>query len=427
MKKFYVTMVALLVASVCFAQEFTPRPVHAYTPKYKASATPVLQKQARTAEETWVLYPQVVSDFWGGSPERDGYPLQIDSNGLIHPTTGAPWHPNFHSWSQVYDFNNEIYDEVAGEGGISFTNTASLRIDSISVLKGYFRNNINVNLVDTFILGILTDIPEDSLMQLVVSANETPLIKFYAIDYDAATGVQKNAVIFKYPLTAAHENVVDEQGFFTPDYIDMGINLNNITSKVWSIAYTFKRGYPVDVNADLDTMSTFTAFTLTDPRAGYYPWTTAGELIIFEDHLYNYNQGGLVMTDQAYNLGSPSDWDYGIYYPTALLPFEMVYPFMMVKIACDDCAYVGGGVGIQEVEAKKLTVRPNPASDNFVVELAGEGTAQIELYNLLGQNVYNESVNQTSATISVNGLKSGIYMLKVVQNNKVYTSKVVVK
>jgi hypothetical protein len=59
--------------------------------------------------------------------------------------------------------------------------------------------------------------------------------------------------------------------------------------------------------------------------------------------------------------------------------------------------------------------------------MSGEGVAQIQLFNLMGQVVYSDNVNTATTIVNVNNLNSGIYMLRVTQNGKVYTSKVIVK
>ncbi|HPS71612.1 MAG TPA: T9SS type A sorting domain-containing protein, partial [Bacteroidales bacterium] len=67
------------------------------------------------------------------------------------------------------------------------------------------------------------------------------------------------------------------------------------------------------------------------------------------------------------------------------------------------------------------------ATDNFTVTLVDNTTASIQLYNIVGQMVYSQTTSEQAATINVADLTSGIYMLKVSQSGKTYTTKVVVK
>lgn len=91
-------------------------------------------------------------------------------------------------------------------------------------------------------------------------------------------------------------------------------------------------------------------------------------------------------------------------------------------MTCNDC----GVVNVPEIEKNNLTVYPNPATNKFTVDLGNDEKANIQLFNLVGQQVYNETITG-SAQVNVSNLHSGVYMLKVNQNGKVTTTKVVVK
>jgi hypothetical protein len=60
------------------------------------------------------------------------------------------------------------------------------------------------------------------------------------------------------------------------------------------------------------------------------------------------------------------------------------------------------------------------------VNLGNDEKANIQLFNIVGQLVYNENIVGT-AQVNVANLHTGVYMLKVNQNGKVYTTKVVVR
>ena len=92
-------------------------------------------------------------------------------------------------------------------------------------------------------------------------------------------------------------------------------------------------------------------------------------------------------------------------------------------VSCSDCA----GMSINDVTAKNITVRPNPATNNFTVELDDDSQAQVQLFNLVGQVVYNAQTNNQIVNVNISNLNSGVYMLKVTQNGRVYTSKVLVQ
>ena len=91
---------------------------------------------------------------------------------------------------------------------------------------------------------------------------------------------------------------------------------------------------------------------------------------------------------------------------------------------CEGC----GLVNVKDMEKKNINVYPNPATSTVNVKLVDNSQANIQLFNLVGQVVLSEQVNgQDQVTLNVNNYNSGIYMLKVNQNGKVYTSKVIVR
>ena len=69
-------------------------------------------------------------------------------------------------------------------------------------------------------------------------------------------------------------------------------------------------------------------------------------------------------------------------------------------------------------QASELKVYPNPANDYLMVE--GEMTS-IEVFNTLGQRLLSKAVTETSTSISLSGLGSGVYYLRVNNNGQVTT------
>jgi hypothetical protein len=89
--------------------------------------------------------------------------------------------------------------------------------------------------------------------------------------------------------------------------------------------------------------------------------------------------------------------------------------------------------GVEE-KSSALKLYPNPSKGQFMIELhlANEinANAKIELLNMMGQTVSAENANisngmlQKKVSIS-SSLASGIYMVKVVANNKIYLTKLI--
>ena len=95
---------------------------------------------------------------------------------------------------------------------------------------------------------------------------------------------------------------------------------------------------------------------------------------------------------------------------------------MGALFSCTECEVVN----VPEIEKKNPTIYPNPATNNFTINLGNDEKANIQLFNIVGQQVYSETITGT-AQVNVSNLNSGVYMLKINQNGKVYTTKVIVK
>lgn len=90
---------------------------------------------------------------------------------------------------------------------------------------------------------------------------------------------------------------------------------------------------------------------------------------------------------------------------------------------------LGDTIDVNVVEANDIVsnIYPNPSKDQLFVELKNEGKASIQLFNILGQEVKNISTLDNKTQVNVSDLKAGIYIVRVKQNNKVFTSKITIQ
>ena len=73
---------------------------------------------------------------------------------------------------------------------------------------------------------------------------------------------------------------------------------------------------------------------------------------------------------------------------------------------------------------------PNPASNfvNFDVEMQNVQSASIAIYNMMGQEVVRQDINDSHVSINVSDLTDGIYFYSLIVNNEtVKTNKLVVR
>ncbi|PQJ78028.1 choice-of-anchor V domain-containing protein [Polaribacter porphyrae] len=77
-------------------------------------------------------------------------------------------------------------------------------------------------------------------------------------------------------------------------------------------------------------------------------------------------------------------------------------------------------------EANRLDFKsfPNPARDRITIQLSSESDeTRVEFYDNLGKLALAQKITSTNNKVDVNNLSSGIYILKVISDNKIGTQK----
>ena len=113
--------------------------------------------------------------------------------------------------------------------------------------------------------------------------------------------------------------------------------------------------------------------------------------------------------------------DYGLSYPFNLcmnLAFNGNDPDLTNN---SKCLTYDKPNGLQENANYSVNVYPNPA--NNVVTIANAAGAQIDIYNLAGQQVASVASASANQVISVANLAEGLYVIRVANGNQVSTSK----
>lgn len=90
-------------------------------------------------------------------------------------------------------------------------------------------------------------------------------------------------------------------------------------------------------------------------------------------------------------------------------------------------------LGVEEFEADRIfAIYPNPADNEITIQSVSnilKAGAKIELHDMLGRRVINETLNSSieEQKINVSSLNEGVYLLKVSSENFSTTKKIVVK
>lgn len=89
-------------------------------------------------------------------------------------------------------------------------------------------------------------------------------------------------------------------------------------------------------------------------------------------------------------------------------------------------SFTSNQVGIEEhTVAKQVSVFPNPAKDYIFMDTEESLPLEVSLYNIFGQQVLH--LTNTEGKIDVSHLKSGLYLLQGVHENRFFSEKIILK
>ncbi len=82
--------------------------------------------------------------------------------------------------------------------------------------------------------------------------------------------------------------------------------------------------------------------------------------------------------------------------------------------------------GLTKVEAKEIKISPNPSNGLFNVNIISNNT-NVEVYNLVGQLVYNTTAKVGNLSLNLKDLSKGTYFVKFSNENSSTTKKLVIE
>ncbi len=100
-------------------------------------------------------------------------------------------------------------------------------------------------------------------------------------------------------------------------------------------------------------------------------------------------------------------------------------------IACDSSYLIteSGGSAIESIKfAIEVSVYPNPASEQVIIESLSENISSIIIHDLLGKEILRmEEMNDQKISVSLDGISSGVYLVKIVTDEGEVVKKIVVE
>ena len=136
-------------------------------------------------------------------------------------------------------------------------------------------------------------------------------------------------------------------------------------------------------------------------------------------------EGGEILGAGAYHIGDEvtveaipySDYTF-LNWTTegkSILSAENPYTFTVTEDVTLVANFKAGALSIDPIDAGVMMIYPNPTNSDLQVVLS-DATLKIiemELYDIAGKKVHQQTVNQSYGTLKMNGLAEGTYMLKL--------------
>ncbi|MCK5766090.1 MAG: T9SS type A sorting domain-containing protein [Bacteroidales bacterium] len=103
-----------------------------------------------------------------------------------------------------------------------------------------------------------------------------------------------------------------------------------------------------------------------------------------------------------------------------------VYNSTYLESNYNDSAHCGGFlIGIDEMKLYQLNLFPNPATNILTIKSDNKTIDEIQVYNFTGQCVLEQ--RPSNNVFDVSGLKSGMYIIECVIDNKIIRQKLLVQ
>lgn len=367
-------------------------------------------KQNKSVFEGWIFPADLGTNLNGGDDSfYDTYsqPIWPDSTVVTVSSDGANyvW---MHSIGYVFDARSLALDENLAEAPVA----GSYNVDSLVLYAWYELRN---NKYDTLLIeiGAVNEDDANSLSALALGDSSIYALKTTnnaTQQFGLGTvWSNPNKTTFKYTLTQNDTTFAYAKEIIIPLPSDitvgmgqvLGVNITFIPGTQYAIGDTLII-YGEDATTPNKLNSFLFYYMAAQEAFGAAFYDPFGNNAFNYNHTYSRYQ---TWTNPVLNAGLyPEIWG------ATLMAFK-----------------VSETQSIKKYGDLKVNAYPNPANDILNVELNSNENAVISIVNLIGQTVKVINTNNTFNTIQISDLTSGMYMLKVEQAGKTYTSKVVVK
>ncbi|TYB77168.1 endonuclease [Bizionia myxarmorum] len=98
------------------------------------------------------------------------------------------------------------------------------------------------------------------------------------------------------------------------------------------------------------------------------------------------------------------------------------------RVIFDDLSWTCySNLSTDDFSISKIDIYPNPVKNSLNIKLLNPKDTQIDIYTLLGKKVLSQVINKTDNTINTESLSSGVYIIRLQQDQKIISKKLIKK
>lgn len=231
-----------------------------------------------------------------------------------------------------------------------------------------------------------------------------PLHKVEILDFDPLTGVVSNSFLFS---PGGNSSIYGTAFSATGNVLYLG-ELNGYPKKIYQLNLA--------AGSQAAILSSVYVFNTTNYQNGSFELASDGKIYLTNAY-FNY----LSIINNPDSVGISCNYvDSGIYFPSVL------------RYGLQNS--ISGGVQITDIKKSSIeefsfNVSPNPVSQNVTINFNSViRNAQLKILDLLGNIIREENIsNARNIKINLLDLEAGIYFLRIFNEEKDYSKKVIVK
>lgn len=443
MKKVITTLAIGLIAISVFAQGVQPiekmelRKATPTTNPFFTTTTVEKHDTKGVSCSRWYDWSRAMYDQFETTRFKGGIHIYPDTNIMIQyatKTEGVYEYkvPYNHSVANAFDLRSDYLNDgdiaASNLGQMKYKKGNSYKLDSVGIYAYYQRFDSDKSIVDTLFIDVATNF--NSVYSYFWSGSNAQYFGSDSVFYLGLPVASTN----DYRLSTGHErfmilldsnSVNDTIPASDPLWSGYGINYfsvntNSLQLLSLPLVITSVNFKPGKIYTKLDTLNLngnmFRALTFKEnPDDGF--------ISSYEKDIYN--SSFILRTTEKYTAEPEYANVTNSLWGNPAQGFTFDHIWMDYKVSCANCEFVG--INEAEESNNQIAVYPNPANSTVNIQLANNSAAQVELINLVGQTVLSQNASTGTVKLDVSNLNQGVYMVRVSQNNRVYTSKLIVK